>query len=470
MHRLSGYDAAFVYDERPEEPQHTLKIAVWSPAASARYTLEGTRRWVRSRLPFLPPLRWCAVRVPFDLHHPVWVETDDVCLERHVRRLPVPRPAGRRELCEAISEIASRPLDPDLPLWELWMLEGYEGDKVVAVLKMSHALADGGEAKMLIESLYAAEPVDVALPADAPLPVESRPTATRLVADALVDLARDLFVHLPRLPRRALAVRRRAKASPAPVVYRGERAGILDSPYTPFSGPQSRRRSFYFTTVSLDHAKEIRRALGCTINDVVLATAAGATRRYLAHHGALPGLPTIGGMPASIREESERGQWGNRITFRWLTFPTHIDDPVLRLRAAADIASEAKADLALRRGANAEDWLRWLPPFAPKLLSRLMHVLVHLRPEWPAGVTVSNVPGPARELYAEGGPVENFVSVGHMKYAAGLNVTVWSYAGKLNFGLYTCGETTRDLWRVADCVNESFEELRKAAAREAARV
>ena len=175
-------------------------------------------------------------------------------------------------------------------------------------------------------------------------------------------------------------------------------------------------------------------------------------------------------MPASIRDENDRGKWGNRITFRSLTFPTHIDDPILRLRAVADIAREAKADLALRRGANVEDWLRWLPPFAPKLLSRCMRALVRLRPELSAGVTVSNVRGPARELYAEGGPVENFVSVGHMKYAAGLNVTVWSYADKLNFGLYACGETTPDLWRVAEFVNESFEELRKAAGREAARV
>ena len=211
-------------------------------------------------------------------------------------------------------------------------------------------------------------------PYPTPLPVEPHPTAARLVGDALVDLARDLCVHLPRLVRRALAVRRQAKASPAPILYRGERAAMLDSSYTPFSGPQSRRRSFHFTTVSFDHAKEIRSLLGCSINDVVLATAAGATRRYLAHHRALPGLPTIAGMPASIRDESERGQWGNRITFRSLTFPTHIDDPILRLRAAADVASEAKADLALRRGANLEDWLRWLPPFAPKLLSRVMRI------------------------------------------------------------------------------------------------
>ncbi len=99
-----------------------------------------------------------------------------------------------------------------------------------------------------------------------------------------------------------------------------------------------------------------------------------------------------------------------------------------------------------------------------------MRALVRVSPKSSAGVTVSNVPGPRQTLYTLGGPVENIISVGHMKYAAGLNMTVWSYSDQLNFGLYTCGETCTDLWRVADSVNESFEELRKAAAREAARI
>ena len=96
--------------------------------------------------------------------------------------------------------------------------------------------------------------------------------------------------------------------------------------------------------------------------------------------------------------------------------------------------------------------------------------MVRLRPELPGGMAVSNVPGPPKPLHTLGGPIERFVSVGHMKYAAGLNLTVWSYAGQLNVGLYTCAEAVPDLWRFADFVNESFEELRKAAARESARI
>jgi hypothetical protein len=153
-----------------------------------------------------------------------------------------------------------------------------------------------------------------------------------------------------------------------------------------------------------------------------------------------------------------------------MDFPTHIEDPVERLRAVATIAAEAKRDVAVHRGANLEDWLRWLPPSAPKLLSGLARLVVRLRPELPGGVCVSSVRGPESLLHTVGGPVENFVSVGHMKFMAGLNMTVWSYAGNLNVGLYACAEAVPDLWRFAEFAVEAFEELNEAAAQEAARI
>ncbi len=469
MRRLSGFDAAFIYDERPNEPQHTLKISIWGREASACYSFEASKRLLRARLSALPPLRWRALRVPFDLHHPVWVEDPALDLDYHVRRLAVPAPADRRALCEVISELASQPLDAKRPLWELWLLEGYEGDKVVAVLKLSHALADGAQSRRLIEGLYAAQPLDPAEldQAASVAPAQPLPSRARLLRDALQDRVRDLAVEGPRQLRASRAARRRlraAKLGPRDSIFR------LQATRTPFCGPLSRRRAFHFTTVSLSHAKEIRKILGCTINDVVLATAAGAIRRYLHGRRALPGLPILAHMPAALGEEGAREGWGNRITNRSLALPTHLADPLERLRAVSQATTRIKADLAARAGANLEDWLRWLPPSAPKALSRAMRALVRVSPKSSAGVTISNVPGPRQTLYTLGGPVENFVSVGHMKYAAGLNMTFWSYADQLNVGLYTCGEACTDLWRVADCVNEAFEELLKAAAHEAARI
>jgi diacylglycerol O-acyltransferase len=467
MQRMTGYDAAFIYDERPEEPQHTLKIAVWSPEASAAYSLDRTRTFIRSRLGQLPPLRWRVRHVPFDLYHPVWVEDRDLDLGHHVRRRTIRDPAGRNELCEEISDIASMPLDPKRPLWELWMLEGYEDDKVVAVLKMSHALADGAASKRLIEILYAPSPEDIPAWAGEG---EAPPSSWTLLKDAARDRARAVTTVLPRLSRTTHAARRAFRNNPIARFYGGRRISMLHSPPTPFAGRPSKGRSFHFVTVPLAEAKDIRSDLGCTVNDIVLATTAGAVRSYLKHHRALPGLPTLVHMPASIRTRAEANDWGNRITTRPLSLPTHIADPVARLRAVSDLVGEAKQDLERRRGANVEDWLRWLPPYAAKGIGRLARAWVRMHPEFPGGISVTSVPGPATTLYAPGGPVENFISVGHVKYVAGLNVTVWSYDGKLNFGFYACSEAVPDLSRFAGEIAASFEELRKAATREAARI
>ncbi|HJO23160.1 MAG: wax ester/triacylglycerol synthase family O-acyltransferase [Myxococcota bacterium] len=475
MHRMTGYDAVFLYDERPDEPQHTLKVAVWSREASAAYRLEDTRSFLRARLGELPPLRWRALRVPFDLYHPVWLEDRDLDLTHHVRCRALPLPGGRAELCDEISNIASVPLDPERPLWELWMLEGYEGDKVVAVLKMSHALADGAASRRLVETLYADAPFDPdTLTRDGTQTWcgegESPPSRWTLLKDAARDRLHAATRELPRLSRSAHRTRRALRRRPSVPLYSGRRISILASPPTPFAGRPGRQRRFHFTTVSLEAVRDIRNCVGCTVTDVILATAAGGVRRYLEERRALPGLPTLAHMPASIRSEAEQGEWGNRVTRRPLSLPTHIADPIARLRAASEIVREAKEDLQRRRGSDVEDWLRWLPPYAVKGVGRLARAFVRMRPEFPGGITVSSVPGPPDTLYAPGGPVENFISVGHVKYVASLNVTVWSYAGKLNFGLYSCARAVPDLDRLSDMIAASFEELRKAAAREATRL
>jgi WS/DGAT/MGAT family acyltransferase len=244
---------------------------------------------------------------------------------------------------------------------------------------------------------------------------------------------------------------------------------LFDSPTTPFTGALSRHRSFHFASLSLDAARQVRRTLECTLNDVVLGAAAGALRRYLLERGALPGIPTVAIMPASTREPGDTG-WDNQFTVRGIEFPTQESDPIAQVRSVARATRNAKRDLAMRSGSNFEDWLHTFPPILPKALSFLMHTLVRVLRRPPGCICVSNVPGPQTTLMAPGGPVERLISVGHMKYAAGLNLTVWSYRDQLNVGLYADAEAAPDLWRMAECVTEAFEELCKAAAHEDARI
>jgi diacylglycerol O-acyltransferase len=465
MLRMTGCDAQFIYDERPGEPQHTLKAIFLDAGASAACSTGTLKREIRARLAAAPPLRWRALRVPFDLHHPVWAEDPDLDLDHHVRRLGLPAPGSRRELCEVISTLAAQPLDPERPLWELWLLEGFEGERAVLVLKLSHALADGGATVELLERIFGQRPRD----AGEVVHAAALPGRWQLLRSALRDRLRDALVELPRLAARSARATYRVARARLRSRGRPARPSPLRSPHTPFSGPLSDRRSFYYASVPLDEVRHVRRVFDCTVNDVVLATTAGAVRRYLLGRGALPGVATLGFMPASTRSDREHGAWGNRFTTHPIELPTQIEDPVERLRACARAAREVKRDLVLHDGAHLEDWLRWLPPWVTKLLSSLVRATVRLHRDLPGGVVVSNVRGP-EPLPAPGGSIENLISVGHMKYMAGLNVTVWSYAGWLNFALYACARAVPDPWRLGDHLNESFEELRKAADRQAASV
>jgi WS/DGAT/MGAT family acyltransferase len=397
--------------------------------------------------------------------HPVWVADPDLDLDWHLRRASVSAPGGRDELCEAISQILSVPLDPDRPLWELWWLEGYEGG-VVAVLKISHALADGAASKRLLELLHTPEPVATA----AAVGDCALPTRWTLIKGALRDLWHALVHHLPSLVRASVNARARvAAARESDSIAAEPSPDALGGPYHPLGGPLSRRRAFHYFPSSLADAREVRRAFGGTVNDVVVAAVAGGVRRWLLEHGALPGLATRAFMPASIRTAEEQLVWGNRVTSRPLDLPTQIADPIARLRAVQHETARAKEELRLREGAHLEDWIRWLPPIAGKAISALMRTYVRVTPNFPGSVAISNVRGPAQPLTGPWGAVENFVSVGHMKYSAGLNTTVWSYGERLNFGFYACPRSLPDLPRLSGFVADAFEELVKLANREAAR-
>ena len=148
--RLSGSDATFVLDEAVE-PQHTLKIAVFDEQSSLAFDFDHVADALGRAVQILPQMQWRAQFVPLGLGHPVWVTDPDYHVRNHLRHARLPEPGGKPELCKKIGELASQPVPAGRPPWELWFLEGFEGDRVVAVLKMNHALADGGTFAELLD-------------------------------------------------------------------------------------------------------------------------------------------------------------------------------------------------------------------------------------------------------------------------------------------------------------------------------
>ena len=282
MERLTGLDAGFLYMETPSQHMHTLKVAVLDPSTIPDgYSFERVAEVLAQRLHLVPSFRRRLVNVPLRLHHPVWIEDPDFDLAAHLHRAVLPSPGGDQELDDLMSEVVSTPLDRSRPLWELWAVEGLAGGHVAFVAKIHHCLADGVKAAELLATVLD-EHADTPAPDPHAWQPEPEPSRWRLLADAVVDLAREL-AHLPGLLVRTFrgvraaagARRRRAVSPPLP----------FTTPKLSFNTALTPRRRFVTTSLSLTDVKTLKRAFDCTVNDIVLALCAGALRRYLDERG-----------------------------------------------------------------------------------------------------------------------------------------------------------------------------------------
>jgi diacylglycerol O-acyltransferase len=155
MERLSGLDAAFLSLESPVDHMHVMAVAVLDPSeVPGGVNARTMRRLVGERLSRIPPFRRRLVEVPFNLHHPLWVEDPDFDLEYHVRQVAVIAPGGERELAALVGEISSRQLDRTRPLWQFWIVEGLADGQVALVAKMHHSAIDGASGVDILSLIH----------------------------------------------------------------------------------------------------------------------------------------------------------------------------------------------------------------------------------------------------------------------------------------------------------------------------
>ena len=463
MQRLTGQDAGFLYNETPTQHMHTLKISVLDPSTiPGGYSFERVKEVLASRLHMLPPFRRRLLHVPFDLHHPLWVEDPDFDLDYHVQRTALPAPGGREQFDEVISQIASHQLDRTRPLWEVWVVEGMEGGSIGFVAKIHHCAADGVMAAELLSNVFDVDPGKLEPdPPAVPWTPDAIPSKGRLAIDAVVDLLKVIF-GLPALAARTIkgmaAVRRHKKQAEV-------------TPPAPFSGPNcsfnralTPHRLFVTTSMPLAEVKEVKSAFGVTVNDVILALCAGGLRAYLAERDELPSKPLVAGIPVSTRAEGKPLR-ANSVSNMFTSIPVHIDDPVEQLRSVHEVTKGAKAQFNLLGVDMLADWSELTPPRPYAALIRLygrLRLADRHRP--PINLVISNVPGPPVPLFIAGGRLEAIYSMGPILENIGLNITVWSYLDSLNFGIVGVREHLPDLRRLTVHLDEALVALRKAAA------
>ncbi len=457
MERLSGLDAMFFYLETPSSHMHVTGVYVLEPGESG-LSFDSVRDLVQSRLALAAPFRRRLVEVPLKLHHPVWVEDPNFDLDYHVRRAALPTPGGPEELSAYVGQVVGLPLDRTRPLWELYVVEGLDGGRLAVVGKIHHAAIDGVSGAEIMATLLDLEPhPPERLVLDTWRP-EAIPGDAELMAMALALLAGH--------PIRAARTAQRVVESVLHVSEHNRTAGVVPPP-SPFSAPRSRinqaltaHRRVAFAEMSLDEVKAVKNRFACKVNDVVLATCAGALRAHLLQEGDLPEEPLVAMVPISVRTEEEAGALGNRVSAMLVSLATDIADPAERLSAIAQGMAVAKAQEEMIGVDVLTDWTEFTFPGLIGRASRLVsstRVFDRLRPAF--NVTISNVPGPPFPLYLAGSRLVTMYPLGPVAEGAGLNITVMSYCGTLYFGLNACRESVPGLSDLSGMLHESLDEL-----------
>jgi diacylglycerol O-acyltransferase len=464
MQRLSGMDATFLYLETPTSHMHVAMTGIYDVSTMPNgYTFDAFKAHIASRLHLVPPFRRRLVEVPFQLHHPVWIEDPHFDLDYHVRRIGVPAPGGRRELAEVAAQIASIPLDRNRPLWEAWVIEGLKHDRVGFVCKVHHAAIDGASGAEIMTALYDLEPHPSVEPPVEEIEPDHVPTDLELVGYALASRARRAAQLVPLLGRTAQSVSNVIRNRTNPDGKHG--AVPLTAPRVPWNHSITPQRRVAFARIGLEDAKAVKNAFGVKLNDVVLAVVAGALRQFLSKRGdEIPDEPMLAVCPISVRTEEERGTAGNKVSAMFTSLATQLEDPVERLRAIAASTEGAKTEHNAVGARFLTDWGEFAAPRTFALASRLyssMHLADRHRPIH--NLVISNVPGPPFPLYLAGAELIAAYPMGPIMEGVGLNVTVLSYRDSIDFGFMADRDLLPDIWDLASAVRPAFDELAHAA-------
>jgi WS/DGAT/MGAT family acyltransferase len=443
MTALTALDSAFLRMEDADTALHIASIAVLDgPPPPYDQVIE----LITAKLPELRRFRQVVHEAPLLLGRPKWVDADDFEVTAHVHRIALPSPGDEALLRETVERLVSTPLDRSLPLWEIWMVEGLDGGRWALVIKVHHCIVDGVGGAGLLELVLGPwrSPSEVVDPVTRPAAVGGSHPA------------------VPRPPRSRLS-RIWAEAAAARTVTRGLiRFAELAFPHAPSSlaGPIGRDRSWSSLRVPMTDIREMAAAMGCTVNDVVLAAVTRGFRDLLCVRGE-PAFPnTVRTLvPVSTRTADQRARMTNRITMVVANLPVHLADPAARLRAVHQQTSRLKRSGEPESGTVVGQLANLLPgPVVSLGLAGLFRI-----PQWMLVNVTTNVPGPDVPLYALGRRLRELYPYVPIADRIRIAVAVMSYDGALSFGVTADRSSTPDLDVFVDGIRAGLAELRECA-------
>ena len=457
---LSAEDRMFLRFERPDVQMHVGATLVFAGGPllnnSGGIDARRIRENIGAHLGAIPRYRQRLHRSPID-GLPVWVDDAAFDLTAHVRHVRLERPGDERALHRVASRILSQPLDRRRPLWEMWIVDGLAGRRFAIVSKTHHCMVDGVAGADLVSLLLAPTPTST-IPRAAPWTPRAVPSASALLrdrvawqADTLRRVARALW-QVARDPTTAAKWGRHASA-----FWQALGIGLRPAPDSPLNRRIGPRRRFAWLALDLREVKEVKNRLGGTVNDVVLATVAGALRRFLHQRdpdGTSPDLRAL--VPVNTRTPAESGAMGNHVAAWLMPLPVGEPRPLDRLARIRTITAALK-------GANDALGAELVTAAGSAVLAYGVRLVERLRP---FNLVVTNVPGPPLPLYLLGAPLQHVYPLVPLFPNQGLGVAVFSYADTLCWGFNADCHVVPDVQALADAVGTAFRELADAARTE----
>jgi diacylglycerol O-acyltransferase / wax synthase len=491
MKQLSGLDATFLHLETSAQFGHVSSLSIYTRPDVADYRpYDAWRTQLQQRLHLLEPLRRRLAEVPLGLDHPYWIEDPSFDLDFHVLHTAVPPPGTDDQLAALVGRLVSRPLDRRKPLWLSYVIEGLPDRRFAVLTIVHHATIDGASGVELMTLMLDDSPEGGAEPPEADQWTPERPPGDlEMLARGALGLARKPGRGLllaawsareigratrnPVLVRTANDVRRSLRGPLGTVLNLGRHrpeepdqppsVPSVRPPRTPFNGPITPHRKLAIRSTSLDVVKQVKSALGVTLNDVVMAACAGGLRTFLDRREALPADPLVALVPVSVRTGEETERWTNRVSMLSAVLPTDEPDPVRRVRRVHDSMSSSKEIFSALPAERLTDFAEFPPP---AVFARAMRLSARLRLGsrlTPGNLVISNVPGPRTPLYAAGARLEHYYPVSTIVEGQGLNITVQSYLDRLDWGLVSCAELLPDVDVLLGDILDEIDALAAAA-------
>jgi len=357
----------------------------------------------------------------------------------------------------------SQRLDRDHPLWEYWLVEGLAGGRWALISKVHHCMVDGVSGTDLYRVIFDAslEPSPSAAAEDRT--VRGEPSAVALAAQAALDAvvlpAREVLALSGAAADPAGAARRaaeiaRAVAKLAPAARPAARSSL--------SGHIGRQRRYTWARASLEDVKTIKRQLGGTVNDVVLAAISGGFRTLLLARGEQPGPCMVRSLvPVSVRAQGEEGTYGNQVSAILADLPVHVADPADRLAAVQAALKALKAG----KEAMAGESLVTLGRYSLYSLTSWGVRLAFGLPQREIVTVTTNVPGPQQPLYGMGRRVVEIIPYVPIATTLRTGIAIFSYCGTVTFGITGDFAANPDLDVLARGIEHNLSALLAAARR-----